>query len=78
MLLQFASARLRNYRGGNAKGAHVLKGDQSWFRGSLSDWQLPIRPSPVLRCPGCRDAAVQGYLPPHTAVVIGQGAKSLY
>lgn len=32
MLLQFASASLMNYMRDHAKGSHILKRDQAWFR----------------------------------------------
>lgn len=79
MLLQFASASLMNYRGDHAKGAHGLKGDQTWFRGAT------LRLATAHQAPHLFIGALlagmllfQGYyLPPHKAVVIGQGAMGL-
>lgn len=78
MLLQFTSASLTNYRGDHAKGAHGLKGDQTWFRGAT------LRLATAHQAPHLLIGALvagmllfQGYLPPHKAVVIGQGAIDL-
>lgn len=75
MLLQFA--RLRNYRGHHAKGACVLKGDQSWFRGAT------LRLATAHQAPHLyRGALAAGMLLfratfLHTGVVTGPGAKGL-